>query len=173
VQFLFLVNSIVAWMLLSGWAIQWLQKRLENVPYYHLECPEGACYGTLATYRITFTSTLFHLIMAGLTYNVRSSSDMRAGLQNGYWIFKIAAYGLLMFAAWSIPNSFFLTYASIAMFFSGLFIIIQLMFLVDFAYRVRFGVFSASFKATASGCLKHTKIQTISAISTRSALGRF
>ena len=53
-------------------------------PHAHpLPMVPGLCYGTLATYRITFASFLFHTLLSLMTIRVRSSSDLRATLQNG------------------------------------------------------------------------------------------
>ena len=42
-------------------------------------------WGTLGVFRVMFGSTLFYGIMACLMVGVKSSSDKRAGIQNGYW----------------------------------------------------------------------------------------
>nr|CAG8442207.1 2332_t:CDS:2 [Entrophospora candida] len=41
---IFLINSMLAWLMLSDWAI----KHLEKITHLHLSCPEGTCYGVLA-----------------------------------------------------------------------------------------------------------------------------
>eukprot|EP00158_Paraphelidium_tribonemae_P003862 Partr_v1_DN26419_c0_g1_i1_m24149 putative serine incorporator len=133
--FLFLINSIIAWVMLTDWAIEKLKERFEKYPFYTIDCPEGYCYGTLATYRVTFALCMFHLTMSLLTIGVRSSKDIRGSIQNGFWGPKIVLYILFMVAAFYLPNSFFIVYGYLAMFFAGLFIMIQLILLIDLAYR--------------------------------------
>ncbi len=42
------------------------------------------CGGILAVYRVCWASTVFHALLALGTYGVNSSSEWRAGIQNGY-----------------------------------------------------------------------------------------
>ncbi|KAI3641637.1 hypothetical protein MIR68_000334 [Amoeboaphelidium protococcarum] len=132
---IFMLNSIVAWVMLSDWAIKALKERFDKIPFYKIDCPEGVCYGTLATYRITMALTLFHLIMALFTYGIRSTNDLRAGIQNGYWGIKLLIIVALTVTCFYLPNSMILAYGGVATFTSGIFILIQLVLLIDMAYR--------------------------------------
>ncbi|KAI3638899.1 hypothetical protein MIR68_003397 [Amoeboaphelidium protococcarum] len=132
---IFMLNSIVAWVMLSDWAIKALKERFDKIPFYKIDCPEGVCYGTLATYRITMALTLFHLIMALFTYGIRSTNDLRAGIQNGYWGIKFLVIVALTVTCFYLPNSMILAYGGVATFTSGIFILIQLVLLIDMAYR--------------------------------------
>ncbi|KAI3654221.1 hypothetical protein MP228_000940 [Amoeboaphelidium protococcarum] len=128
-------RCIVAWVMLSDWAIKALKERFDKIPFYKIDCPEGVCYGTLATYRITMALTLFHLVMALFTYGIRSTNDLRAGIQNGYWGIKLLIIVALTVTCFYLPNSMILAYGGVATFTSGIFILIQLVLLIDMAYR--------------------------------------
>ncbi|CEJ03266.1 hypothetical protein RMCBS344292_17254 [Rhizopus microsporus] len=43
---IFLLNSIIAWLMLSNWAIKQIQKL--PLDYLKLNCTEGSCYGIIA-----------------------------------------------------------------------------------------------------------------------------
>ena len=135
-SFLFLMNSVLAWLMLSDWAIRQLKDRFDKIPFYSLDCPEGYCYGTLATYRVTFSLALFHLILAVVTIGVRSSRDFRAKLQNLYWGPKLVKLILFYVMSFYIPNGFFLFYGKLSMFAGAFFILIQLVLLIDMAYQI-------------------------------------
>ncbi|KAJ1330518.1 hypothetical protein BSLG_009280 [Batrachochytrium salamandrivorans] len=115
----------------------WAGKKLRDVSYGYLdlECPQGQCYGVLAVYRICLATSLFHMIMASLMYNVKSSRDWRAHIQNGYWAWKVMAWAVLIVTAFFIPNGFVMGWgAYINMPGAALFILVQVVLLVDFAY---------------------------------------
>lgn len=130
-----MINSIIAWVMLSDWAIKQLESRFNKFPFYKIDCPEGLCYGTLATYRVTCALAMFHFIMSILLIGVKNSQDPRAAFQNGFWGIKLALIGLLMVACFYLPNEFFVTYGTLSLIASGIFILIQLVLLIDLAYR--------------------------------------
>ena len=81
------------------------------------------CYGFAALVRISFSLCCFFLLHFVLPLISRFN-----------WWLK----GLLLVAVtvgcWFIPDAFYTVYVDIARFFSGLFLLIQLIILVDFAY---------------------------------------
>ncbi|KAL4624362.1 serine incorporator 3-like, partial [Arapaima gigas] len=91
--------------------------------------------GYKAVYRVCFAMALFFLFFFLLMLNVKNSRDPRAALHNGFWFFKVAAIIGIAVGAFYIPDSpftrfWFITGISGAF----LFIVIQLIFLVDFAH---------------------------------------
>ena len=117
----------------SDWAV----KKLESLShgYLKIECPEGECYGILAIYRICFATFIFHLLLGGLMYGVRSSSEPRAGFQNGWWGVKIILWLGLVVADFFVPNGVFIFWSKyFAMGFAGIFVLLQVVLLIDFAY---------------------------------------
>jgi len=119
---------LIAWIL-RGWSY----KILTWVPDLHL-CKDQDCYGTLAVFRISFCLALFHLILAIATIGVKKYSDCRVNLQDGWWAVKLLLLVGGIIGSFFIPNSFFQVYGWIALFASGLFILVQLTILVDFAH---------------------------------------
>jgi len=131
--FQLMVWAILAWILsnLPTWTKDnWL---LAHIPGLS-SCPAEICYGTMAVYRITFALAVFHLLMAAVLLGVKSSRDCRSTLQDGWWFFKLLFVVLITVAAFFIPNAFFVPYGWVALFGAGLFILIQLVLLVDFAH---------------------------------------
>jgi cation transport ATPase len=99
-----------------------------------IQIPEKLCYGTMSVYRVTFSLTVFHLLMSILMINVRKRSDFRTAIQNSYWGLKFLVVVGLMIGAFFIPNDFYIIYGWVALVGSAIFILIQLILLVDFAH---------------------------------------
>lgn len=128
-----LVNSIVAWIMLTPWAIEKLQHLM--LDYVKIDCPNGQCYGWLAVHRINFALGLFHLIFAGLLFGVTSSKNPRAALQNGYWGPKVIAWIAFVVLSFLIPDEFFKVWGNYFAFFGAMaFLILGLILLVDLAH---------------------------------------
>ena len=129
-----LVGTLVSGMML----IPGLKNSLKKIPSF-CDSPEIDCdlaVGYLAVYRICFGMTIFFIIMSLLMIWVESSKDPRSKIQNGFWFFKLAAWLALTVAAFYIPHgSFGVTWYYFAFLGSFIFILMQLILLVDFAYR--------------------------------------
>lgn len=91
--------------------------------------------GYLAVYRICFIFTLFFVLMSVMMIGVRTSRDKRAGLQNGFWGPKYLLVIGGCVGAFFIPEgefgSVWMVFGMIGGF---LFIIIQLVLIIDFAH---------------------------------------
>ncbi|KAK3192578.1 Membrane protein tms1 [Lecanicillium sp. MT-2017a] len=128
-----MVNSILAWIMLTNWAIEKLQHLM--LDYVKINCPTGECYGWLAVHRINFALGLFHLLLAGLLFGVSSSKEPRAAIQNGYWGPKVIAWIALIVMSFLIPDQFFIFWGNyIAMIGGMLFLLLGLVLLVDLAH---------------------------------------
>ncbi|XP_018325873.1 probable serine incorporator isoform X2 [Agrilus planipennis] len=91
--------------------------------------------GYLAVYRICFIYTLFFALMAILMLGVKSSKDHRSGIQNGFWGLKYMLIIGGIIGAFFIPEgSFGQTWMYFGMIGGFLFILIQLILIVDFAH---------------------------------------
>jgi len=98
-----------------------------------IKCEDAVGY--LAVYRICFIVTLFFLFMALIMIGVKSSRDPRAGLQNGFWGFKYLLIIVGWVSAFFIPHgNFGPTWMYFGMIGALLFIIIQLVLIIDFAH---------------------------------------
>eukprot|EP01090_Pellita_catalonica_P019488 TRINITY_DN6661_c0_g1_i2.p1 TRINITY_DN6661_c0_g1~~TRINITY_DN6661_c0_g1_i2.p1 ORF type:complete len:432 (-),score=58.13 TRINITY_DN6661_c0_g1_i2:184-1479(-) len=113
----------------------WSYKILSFVPVLDL-CSDSDpwCIGALAVYRILFSLCALHGILAVVMICVKNSSDPRAGLQDGWWSIKVLFVAAVAVGSFYIPNEFFIVWGWICLFGSFFFILIQLMFLIDFAY---------------------------------------
>jgi len=105
---IFLLNSLLAWLMLSDWAMRSLAKW--SYEYIKMSCTDGKCYGVLAVsrpagrgggmavwrgpgltatrvssqvHRICFALTLFHAVLAVLLIGVHDTRTKRAAIQNG------------------------------------------------------------------------------------------
>lgn len=128
-----LVNSILAWIMLTPWAVRKLEHL--TLDYMTFKCGSSQCYGYFAVQRINFALALFHLFFAVLLIGVRSTKDTRAGLQNGFWGPKILAWLAFVVAAFFIPEGFFLFWGNYVAYLGAmLFVLLGLVLLVDLAH---------------------------------------
>jgi len=125
---LFFVVSFIAWIL-RGWAdeiVGW-------VPPLKI-CKSDKCFGVLAIYRVCFTLAAFHLVHAIIFIGAKDKSDPRMHLQDGWWLIKIGIFFAGLIGAFAIPNEFYEVFGWISIFGAGIFILVQLLLLVDFAH---------------------------------------
>ncbi|KAM9309824.1 serine incorporator 2 [Pholidichthys leucotaenia] len=91
--------------------------------------------GYKPVYRICFAMTCFFFLFSAMMIGVRSSKDPRAALQNGFWFFKFLILVGITVGAFFIPDG---TFHTVWFYFgivgSFIFILIQLILLIDFAY---------------------------------------
>ncbi|KAK3699589.1 hypothetical protein QZH41_014301, partial [Actinostola sp. cb2023] len=135
---LFLGTVVSAVMLAPG-----IRDKLEHIPHFcdnkYLHNSKNVCnsmVGYLAVYRVCFGMAAFFLLMAVMMFKVSSSRDPRAKFQNGFWFVKLALLVGFMVAAFFIPKGDFgQAWMYIGMVGGFLFIILQLILLVDFAYN--------------------------------------
>jgi len=131
-----LVTTITAWVLMTPG----IENQLHKVPF----CWDGSKYnevcqnavGYLAVYRLLFAQTMFFFIFSLLMLNVKSSRDSRAGIQNGFWAIKYAILLAICIGAFFIPegNTFGTVWMYFGMVGGFLFILIQLILIIDFAH---------------------------------------
>ncbi|XP_046892596.1 serine incorporator 2 [Hypomesus transpacificus] len=99
----------------------------------HVNC--DAIVGFKSVYRMCFAMTCFFFLFAVIMVRVRSSKDPRAVVQNGFWFFKFLILVGITVGAFFIPDG---TFHTVWFYFgvvgSFLFIIIQLILLIDFAH---------------------------------------
>lgn len=125
-------------VIVSCWVfVNWGREFVSTVPSYIIDpmfCDVHKCFGPLSVYRITFGLVLFHILQSLVMIGVRRTSDCRAVIQNGFWLFKIAAVIGLIVAAFFIPVQFYTYYGWAALVCAVVFLFIQLVLLVDFAH---------------------------------------
>lgn len=95
-----------------------------------------ACAGEMVAYRVSFSLSTFFFIhwlsVSDLTCCISSSA--RSQMQTRFFIVKTVALAALGVTTFFIPNGFFVVYAYLCMFASALFLLLNIIFLVDFAY---------------------------------------
>ncbi|XP_051167193.1 probable serine incorporator isoform X2 [Leptopilina boulardi] len=121
-----------------------LQDLLKKVPFcanstnyvpssFTFDCQSAIGY--LAVYRICFVLTLFFFLMSVMMLRVRTSKDPRAPIQNGFWAIKyLLVIGGIIGAFFIREGSFGPTWMYFGMIGGFLFIMIQLILIVDFAH---------------------------------------
>ncbi|NXG41491.1 SERC2 protein, partial [Psilopogon haemacephalus] len=138
--FLFLGTFVSIIMIIPG-----VEKELHKLPGFcegsgsvlgvqsHVNCE--SFLGHKAVYRMGFAMAAFFFLFAALMLCVRSSRDPRAALQNGFWFFKFLVLVGITVGAFYIPDG---SFTSVWFYFgvvgSFLFILIQLVLLIDFAH---------------------------------------
>ncbi|NXF88972.1 SERC3 protein, partial [Eubucco bourcierii] len=141
--FLLLLSTALACIMLAPG----MEEQLKKIPGF---CEEGlharipyvdgfvSCdvfVGYRAVYRISFAMAVFFFLFSLLMIAVKTSSEPRAAVHNGFWFFKIAAIVALMVGAFYIPEGpFTRAWFVIGIFGAAFFILIQLVLLVDFAH---------------------------------------
>jgi len=71
--------------------------------------PCNILVGYKAVYRLCFGLAMFYLLLSLLMIKVKSSSDPRAAVHNGFWFFKFAAAIAIIIGAFFIPEGTFTT----------------------------------------------------------------
>ncbi|XP_006881618.1 PREDICTED: serine incorporator 3 [Elephantulus edwardii] len=90
-----------------------------------------------AVYRINFALAIFFFAFFLFMFNVKTSKDPRAAIHNGFWFFKIAAIIGIMVGSFYIPGGPFTTvWFIIGVIGAFIFILIQLVLLVDMAHSL-------------------------------------
>ncbi|XP_033836965.1 serine incorporator 2 [Periophthalmus magnuspinnatus] len=138
--FLLLGTMVSVIMILPG-----METQLRKIPGF---CQGGASIpglenqvncdvivGYKSVYRMCFAMTCFFFLFCAIMIRVRSSKDPRAGLQNGFWFFKFLILVGITVGAFFIPDG---TFNTVWFYFgavgSFIFILIQLILLIDFAH---------------------------------------
>merc|ERR1719495_2753195 len=94
-----------------------------------------AAVGYQAVYRMCLIVTLFFTLMSVIMIGVKSSADPRAGIQNGFWGIKyLIVIGGMIASFWIPDGSFGTVWMYFGLVGGFLFILIQLVLIIDFAH---------------------------------------
>jgi len=137
--FLLLGTIIAAIMLSPG-----LADKLNSIPYLCKEIPGqsesllkcSAAVGYMAVYRICFALAGFFFLMMLIMAGVKSSQDPRSGIQNGFWGIKFLVVIGIAIGAFFMPPGFAEPWMIIGMIGGFLFILIQLVLIIDFGHSL-------------------------------------
>jgi hypothetical protein len=103
-----------------------------------LSVPERLCYGTLSVLRVMLSLTLFHALMALFMVGEQSSNraSARYELQHSWWSVKIIILVLFVVCAFlAVDNTWINAYNWFAFMGSLLFMLVQVLLLIEFAHR--------------------------------------
>nr|XP_020493688.1 serine incorporator 1-like [Labrus bergylta] len=139
-SFLLLLGTMVSViMILPG-----MEEHLKKIPGFCVGgsyIPSGnkvncdVIVGYKSVYRMCFAMACFFFLFSIIMIRVRSSKDPRASIQNGFWFFKFLMLIGITVGAFFIPDGIFTTvWYYFGVVGSFIFIIIQLILLVDFAH---------------------------------------
>lgn len=96
-----------------------------------------ACTGEMMVYRVSFALFVFFLLhwisVSDLTCCIESRA--RAALQERFFYAKSIILVLMFGITFFIPNKFFAVYAYVTLFSSSAFLLMNVLFLVDFSYQ--------------------------------------
>lgn len=129
---LFSVALMCSW-LLRDFAQPILKKLPWILPGSGFE-PSDKWYGQQAVFRLSMGNWLFFSFMALATLGVKYKSDKRDQyLHHGNWMVKLGLWLLFSLLPFFFPNGVISLYGYLARFGSGIFLIVQMVILLDFA----------------------------------------
>lgn len=130
---LFLIFGFVLGMLVKNNIIQFIMKwEIEHAG----SCSNDTCIGNQGAYRVSFALFLFfmfHYVMSH-KWNLCLDPSQRIAFNNSRMLWKLIAFVPTLFIAFVIPNNFFVVYAWFCVVVSVLYLIGQLIILLEFSY---------------------------------------
>lgn len=138
--FFFLVTVVCA-VMMSPSVAKLLE---EHIPFYgdicqHLKAGENCekLVGYSAVYRVCFGMACFFFILFAVTINIKNSRGCRAAIHNGFWFLKFLIIIAMCAGAFFLPDqdTFLLVWRYIGALFAIIFLVIQLVLLVEFAHK--------------------------------------
>ncbi|KAJ9189850.1 hypothetical protein P3X46_001102 [Hevea brasiliensis] len=128
---LFSLSLIVSWILREVAAP--LMEKLPWINHFH-QTPDREWFETDAVLRVSLGNFLFFTILAVLMVGVKNQKDPRDSLHHGGWMMKVICWCILVIFMFFLPNEIVSFYESISKFGSGLFLLVQVVLLLDFVH---------------------------------------
>nr|KJB67012.1 hypothetical protein B456_010G170100 [Gossypium raimondii] len=128
---LFALSLFVSWILREVAAP--LMEQLPWINHFH-KTPNREWFETDAVLRVSLGNFLFFTILSFLMIGVKNQRDPRDGLHHGRWMMKIVCWFILVILMFFVPNEIISFYETISKFGSGLFLLIQVVLLLDFVH---------------------------------------
>ncbi|CAJ1068870.1 serine incorporator 5 [Xyrichtys novacula] len=116
----------------------------ENIPYYNDLCEKlnagencKTLVGYSAVYKVCFGMSCFFLFFCLFTIRVNNSEGCRAAVHNGFWLLKFIVLAACCAGGFFIPGeeTFLEVWRYVGAACGSIFLLIQLMLLVEFAHR--------------------------------------
>ncbi|KAI9400836.1 hypothetical protein POPTR_001G038100v4 [Populus trichocarpa] len=128
---LFALSLIVSWILREVAAP--LMEQIPWINHFH-KTPDREWFETDAVLRVSLGNFLFFTILAIMMVGVKNQKDPRDSLHHGGWMAKVVCWCLLVIFMFFLPNEIVSFYESISKFGSGLFLLVQVVLLLDFVH---------------------------------------
>nr|TKS09212.1 putative serine incorporator [Populus alba] len=128
---LFALSLIVSWILREVAAP--LMEQIPWINHFH-KTPDREWFETDAVLRVSLGNFLFFTILAIMMVGVKNQKDPRDSLHHGGWMGKVVCWCLLVIFMFFLPNEIVSFYESISKFGSGLFLLVQVVLLLDFVH---------------------------------------
>ncbi|KAF6171647.1 hypothetical protein GIB67_042162 [Kingdonia uniflora] len=96
--------------------------------------PSKEWYQTNAVLRVSLGNFMFFGILSLIMIGVKDQNDKRDSWHHGCWILKIVLWALFIILMFFLPNVIVTIYETISKFGSGLFLLVQVIILLDFTY---------------------------------------
>ncbi|KAG6781558.1 hypothetical protein POTOM_014469 [Populus tomentosa] len=146
---LFALSLIVSWILREVAAP--LMEKLPWINHFH-KTPDREWFETDAVLRVSLGNFMFFTILATMMVGVKNQKDPRDSLHHGGWMAKVVCWCILVILMFFLPNEIvsfydcyelligllcnliFLFAESISKFGSGLFLLVQVVLLLDFVH---------------------------------------
>ncbi|KAJ6945428.1 hypothetical protein NC651_000467 [Populus alba x Populus x berolinensis] len=128
---LFALSLIVSWILREVAAP--LMEQIPWINHFH-KTPDREWFETDAVLRVSLGNFLFFTILAIMMVGVKNQKDPRDSLHHGGWMAKVVCWCLLVIFMFFLPNEIVSFYESISKFGSGLFLLVQVVLLLDFIH---------------------------------------
>ncbi|KAK7395383.1 hypothetical protein VNO78_15937 [Psophocarpus tetragonolobus] len=128
---LFAFSLVVAWILREVAA-----PLMESIPWinHFKHTPSREWFETDAVLRVSLGNFLFFTILAILMIGVKTQRDPRDNMHHGGWMMKVICWFLLVILMFFVPNEIISFYETISKFGSGMFLLVQVVLLLDFVH---------------------------------------
>lgn len=128
---LFALSLIVSWILREVAAP--LMEKIPWINHFH-QTPDREWFETDAVLRVSLGNFLFFTILAVIMVGIKDQKDPRDRVHHGGWTAKILCWCILVFLMFFVPNGVVSFYEGISKFGSGLFLLVQVVLLLDFVH---------------------------------------
>lgn len=120
------------YILAAGVMRYWGQNLAIDMLVYKLDCPSDVCQGVNVVYRLMFSLFSFYLVLT----LVAAMPCTKNKLTSGSFLIKLVMLVVFTILSFLIPPDFFIGVYYIWVVLAAIFLVIQIVLLVDFAYRL-------------------------------------
>jgi hypothetical protein len=121
----------VAWILREVAAP--LMEKIPWINHFH-KTPDREWFETDAVLRVSLGNFTFFAILATIMIGVKNQKDPRDSVHHGGWMMKVICWCILVILMFFLPNEIITFYEATSKFGSGLFLLVQVVLLLDFVH---------------------------------------